>query len=512
MTTLPLLRGNNVSLDDALADDDNILHRLDYPQKQKDFWSHLISLKAEIEATVAFHLRARCCEVADQADWMFGSYNVCIPVCINPPSENHVLVRIPLPYKIGEENKPGNVDEKLRSEAATYIWIRQNCPTVPIPSLHGFAFPDGQTFIKPSCVSLFSRLRWRISRVVQSWLGFPTSCPYVGRQRLGALRTGYMIIDFIKSGRMLSDSWAVLLQDTTRRKTLFNDLASIILSLNRTQLPRIGSLTVNNDGIISLINRPLTLRLQTFENEGIPTIPDGSTYQSAEPYLLDLLQCHDNRIYHQPNAIHDVKDGQEQLAALTMMRGLLHQFVSRQYRQGPFVLTLTDLHPSNIFVDDEWHITSLIDLEWACSFPVEFQTPPYWLTGRPIDDIEHGEHLQTFEKVVIEFIEALDEQEKKSQGSGFPHAQVMRKCWDRGSFWYFQAVHSPKGLLRVFNEHIQSRFCEEHCTQSIFDRTVSPYWCVEAETLIQNKVKEEEGYKDRLRKRFGGDFSSSVAS
>lgn len=248
------------------------------------------------------------------------------------------------------------------------------------------------------------------------------SCPYVGLQRLGALRTGYMIIGYIKSGRMLSDSWAAHLQDTTRKKTLFNDLANVILSLNRTKLPRIGSLTINNYGVIGLTNRPLTLRLQTFENRGIPTIPDGSTYQSVEPYLLDLLQCHDNRIYHQPNAIHDVKDGQEQLAALTMMRGLLHQFVSRQYRHGPFVLTLTDLHPSNIFVDDEWHITSLIDLEWACAFPVELQTPPYWLTGRPIDDIERGEHLQTFEKVVIEFIEALDEQEKVLQGSNISHA------------------------------------------------------------------------------------------
>ncbi|PWY72153.1 hypothetical protein BO94DRAFT_569142 [Aspergillus sclerotioniger CBS 115572] len=447
MTTLPLLRGNNVSLDDALADDDNILHRLDYPRKQKDFWSHLISLKAEIEIR----------------------YNVCIPICINPPSENHVLVRIPLPYKIGEEIKPGNVDEKLRCEAATYIWIRQNCPNVPIPSLHGFAFPDGQTFVEPACVSLFSRLRWRINWVVRSWLGFPTSCPYVGLQRLGALRTGSMIIGYIKSGRMLSDSWGLHLQDTIRRKTLFNDLANIILSLNRTQLPRIGSLTVSNDGIISLTNRPLTLRLQTFENEGIPTIPYNSTYQS-------------------PNAIHDVKDGQERLAALTMMRGLLHQFISRQYRHGPFVLTLTDLHPSNIFVDEDWHITSLIDLEWACAFPVELQAPPYWLTGRPIDDIERGEDLETFEKVVIEFMEALDEQEKVSQRSNVSHAQIVRSCWDRGSF-------CPKGLLRVFNEHIQSRFSEEHCTQSIFDRTVT-------DSLIEKKLKEEESYKDGLRKRF----------
>lgn len=313
-----------------------------------------------------------------------------------------------------------------------------------------------------------------------------------------------MIISYVKNGRMLSDTWKThLLQDKPRRQTFFSDLSKFILSLNRTKLPRIGSLTLDNEGLISLKNRPLTLRLQTLENEGIPTIPRESTYQSVEPYILDLLQCHDNRIYYQPNAIHDTSDGQEQFAALTMMRGLLHHFVSREYRNGPYVLTLTDLHPSNIFVDDEWHVTALIDLEWACSFPIELQTPPYWLSGRPIDDIEHGEHLDTFTAIMTEFIDAFEQQETQLQSSHAFQAQIMRECWNRGSFWYFQAMHSPKGLLRVFNEHIQHRFCEEHCTRRVFDRIVSPYWCIGAEKIIRKKVEEEEAYKDRLRKRFG---------
>ncbi|PGH29554.1 hypothetical protein GX50_07696 [[Emmonsia] crescens] len=135
MTTLSL-RGKDVSLEEGLDDNNNILHQLGYAQKHKDFSSQLVSLKTEIEATVTFHLRARCCELGDKAKWMFGSYNVCIPVCINSLSDNHPLVRIPLvPFMIGEENNPGNMDKKLRSEAATYIWIHKHCPSVPIPSL-----------------------------------------------------------------------------------------------------------------------------------------------------------------------------------------------------------------------------------------------------------------------------------------------------------------------------------------------------------------------------------------
>ncbi|KAL3479030.1 hypothetical protein BJX99DRAFT_245228 [Aspergillus californicus] len=446
-TTLPLLRGTSISLENALTDDDSILHRLDYPQKQEEFWLHLLSHKHDIEELVSFHVQVKHCRVADESDLFFGSYNVCIPVYVDLPSDERVLVRIPLPFKIGEANKPGNVEEKLRCKVATYIWIHENRPTVPIPTLYGIALPDGQTFAPASSVSLLSRLQWSITRTVQSWVGLPTTCPFVGLKRSNPLTTGYMIFSFVKKGQMLSDSWAAhLLKDKARR----------------------------------LRNRPLTLRLQTFENEGIPTIPRDSTYQSVEPYILDILQCHDNRIYHQPNAVHDLNDGQEQFAALTMMRGLLSQFMTRQYRNGPFVLTLTDLYPSNIFVDENWHVTSLIDLEWACSFPVELQTPPYWLSDRPIDDIEHGENLQTFEKIINEFMDVFEEQ-YQSQVASISQAQIMRTCWEKGSYWYFQAVNSPKGLLRVFNEHIPRRFCEEHCTQRVFDQTVSPYWCVGAE-------------------------------
>ncbi|KAE8152478.1 hypothetical protein BDV25DRAFT_150937 [Aspergillus avenaceus] len=502
---LPLLKGKSISLEAALNDDDNILHRLDYPEKQEIFWSYLISHKSDIEELVCFHLRAKRCKVADEEDWLSGSYNVCIPVYIDPPSEQAVLVRIPLPYKIGEENHPGNVDEKLRCEVATYIWIHENCPTVPIPSLYGFALPNGQTFAEVSSVSFFYRFQWRLKQIINSWLGLPAACPYIGLKRsTNPLGTGYMIISTVKNGQMLSNTWTTyLLEDKTRRTTLFRGLANIILALNQTRLPRIGSLTLSDNGVISVTNRPLTLRLQTFENEGIPTIPRASTYPTVEPYILDLLQCHDNRIHYQPNAIHSTNDGQEQFAALTMMRGLLHQFVSRQYRDGPFVLTLTDLHASNIFVDEDWNITSLIDLEWACSFPIELQTPPYWLTRRPIDDMEHGEHLQLFDKVLNEYIDIFEEQETKLKGPNAFQAPIMRQCWIKGSFWYFQAVHSPKGLLRVFNEHVQRRFCEAHCTQRVFDQTVSPYWCIGAEDYIHKRVEEEQEYKDRLRRRFG---------
>jgi hypothetical protein len=61
--------------------------------------------------------------------------------------------RVPMPFKVGEEAFPGNAEEKLRSEAATYIWIKNNCPDIPIANLRGFGLTGGVSVSRnlPAC-------------------------------------------------------------------------------------------------------------------------------------------------------------------------------------------------------------------------------------------------------------------------------------------------------------------------------------------------------------------------
>lgn len=85
-------------------------------------------------------------EAENKVVWLHGSFNVCIPIYINNSEQSlpaRMGFRVPLPYKVGEEALPGNAEEKVRSEAATYIWIRENCPDIPIPKLRGFGVPGG---------------------------------------------------------------------------------------------------------------------------------------------------------------------------------------------------------------------------------------------------------------------------------------------------------------------------------------------------------------------------------
>ncbi|OOF95541.1 hypothetical protein ASPCADRAFT_6062 [Aspergillus carbonarius ITEM 5010] len=105
----------------------NILHQLQYPDQQTEFFALLDDRRDWIRTVVAHHLSLKSphnCRVAGKDDWLHGSFNVCIPVTVDYPQRNkRVLLRVPLPYRIGEAFRPGNGDEKIRCEAATYAWI-----------------------------------------------------------------------------------------------------------------------------------------------------------------------------------------------------------------------------------------------------------------------------------------------------------------------------------------------------------------------------------------------------
>ncbi|KAF2802979.1 uncharacterized protein BDZ99DRAFT_454275 [Mytilinidion resinicola] len=532
-TKLPLLHGNT-TLSGALDQDSrNILFELDYPQKQLDFFFYLWEHQKDLEKLVSFHLGVptETCKVAeDFREWVRGSFNACIPVYIDdnsdptsspddprrdPLNDTHlndthpnpvkkVFIRFPLPYKVGESPYPGNAEEKLRCEVGTYIWIESNCPDIPIPYLRGFGFSDGQSFTVPENASLSARIAWSFRRAA-SWLfGYPAPSRYIRQRSPVSMNTGYMIVDCVTEGEMLSVTWDFQRRNKDRRTNLFTGLSRIMLSLARVPLPRIGSFTIDNDGVLSLTNRPLTCTLQQLENYNIPTeIPRNLTYVTTDAYLLDLLACHDNRIRYMPNSILDIADGQEQLSALTMMRALVRHFTNRKLRSGPFFLMLTDLHQSNIFVNRDWHITSIIDLEWACVLPIEMQHPPYWLTGASIDRLV-GEELEAFESVHAEFMAIFEEEEQRSfTKDGISHSRIMRNGWETGNFWYFSALDCLNGLYHLYISHIQGIFAPME--NSEFNRTVSAYWTRHTEEFLREKVRDQEEYSNCLRKRFAAE-------
>lgn len=495
MEPLRLLGGKKITLTEALEEEDNILQELTYPKLRLEFCVYLLKHRHALIDLVAFHLKIdpKTCTLSEVEDWRHGSFNWAIPIHLNWNGRSRVLLRIPLPYKLGETRYPGNIDEKLRCEAATYAYIQERSPDVPIPMLWGFGFSDGSHFTALQNMPFLCRFHRYIRNYIRRIFQYPIPASYVRRSDLKSITIGYLLMDYVEEGEMLSNTFTKHVDDQRHRRNLFRDLSRIMLSLTKTPLPRIGSFTMDNCGFISLTNRPLTLRLQYLENEGIPTnIRRRRTYSSVEPYFLDLLSYHDSRLIHQPNSINDETDGRKQMAAITIMRSVFLDCVAS--RNGPFVFTLTDMHQGNIFVDRDWHVTSLIDLEWACSLPVEMQNPPYWITGQRVDRLT-GDELHKFSCAWEEFMRIFEEEEQNYPWTlGDTRTSFIRRSWNLGGFWIFHALDSTKGFYNLFLQHVLPRY------SLVFPYLeVSAFWRGNVKGILQAKLDDKRAYLEEVK-------------
>lgn len=323
----------------------------------------------------------------------------------------------------------------------------------------------------------------------------------------------------MEQGTVLSNTWPP--DSTEKRRNFYKSLSKIFLNLAGWPLPRIGSFTIADSGEISLTNRPLTLRLPLLENEGIPTgIPQDRCYSSTDSYLRALLNCHDLKLWHQPNAIRDQYDARFQMAILTILRSIISHYTLPHLQDGPFFYTFTDLNPGNIMVDQQYNITSIVDVEWCCSLPIEMQHPPFWLSGHAVDDLE-GEKEKLFQDVCEEFLDIFEEEER-ALGSDFC-TQVMRLALDMKSHWLWACLREPRATCNIFCDHLQPQYPpvrseqeeqaathseeEEDDRQIQFQRVVASYFTTNGSGLVKRKCLDRIDYIDKLRSQHRAQYT-----
>jgi hypothetical protein len=131
------LRTGKIEYDTALRDENDIIHRVADDRRLQQLEEHLKSQVHNLQQLVAFHLRLDRTHCIISPKWICGNFNVCIPVEI-PSLQKSFLIRCPMVHKF-----QGSVDEKIRCEVATYIYIQEKCPEISIPYLVGFGLKDG---------------------------------------------------------------------------------------------------------------------------------------------------------------------------------------------------------------------------------------------------------------------------------------------------------------------------------------------------------------------------------
>ncbi|KAB8356572.1 hypothetical protein FH972_024154 [Carpinus fangiana] len=486
----------------------NVLLKLEQPRRQAAFFQHLNEKRDCIQAAAARHLNISPdrCRVAETTQWLKGSFNLCVPLVIEgTATQSRVLMRFPAPYLVGEDFHPGNSDEKLRCEAGVYAWLQDACPSIPIPQLYGFAVSTGQQFTSVAHLPLLSRWFHSLRRRVLLCLGYSPSS-YVRHQNhslgLKDLGVGYLLLEFIEptKAQMLSNTWQPQDGQCARRSNLFRGLAKILVTLSHVPLPRIGSFTIDDKGLLSLTNRPMTWDIFKLENEHVPTdIPRDLTYSTTDSFVSDILHLHRSRLRHLLNAANNKFDCLYQMQTLTLARSLFPLLFRRDLRHGPFILALPDLHQSNILVDEDWNIVKIIDLEFAASLPIECQHTPTWLTGEGTDQLTPD----TYDPPRQEFMRALKEEEERIHDQEGTLSSIMEQGWVTGTFWAALALQSPTALFAICTERILPAFTIEDDAQELSaPRLLMKLWGLDYQDLSEAKAADKQNYDKQLEEVF----------
>ncbi|KAG6007740.1 hypothetical protein E4U21_005579 [Claviceps maximensis] len=489
----------------AMLIDSNVIHMKQYEAATNKQLRQLVDDKETIIALARHHIGVDSDSLIT-VNWKgckIGSFNICFPLVVERPDAPpiNLFFRCAMPHKLGELRSAGAIDEKMRCEVATYAWMQEKCPDIRIPYLYGFGLYDGAQFTHQSQRPFLTRVVQYFRRLLHTWMWPSTILShYVSHPSQHRFSTAYMVLEDVSTdgSRTLYETWEKYGDDVRRRQNFFGDYAKTIISLARVPQPRIGSFRFHADGTITLSNRPLTTALAILENDGSPPcISRDRTYTSTESYVSDMLSFHAGRLSTHPNVAMDGDDLRTEMAGQVGFRSVARDFFHPDRREGPFVLQLDDFHISNIFVDDNWHIRSLVDLEWVNALPVENMAAPYWLVKGDIASFS-GEQLDLFKKKRLEYMEIFQAEERKAAPAQETFlTNAINWAWERQGSWFWMGIHSTNALPCMFQDHI-SRWYGYPYTQSMLD-TLSQLWCYDSKAFVERREKDFAAYRLELK-------------
>lgn len=338
-------------------------------------------------------------------------------------------------------------------------------------------------------------------------LGLPALSAYVLQPFEVDFPWPYMLVDFVarETGVMLSNSWKDGRNDLEKTNNLMRGLSQIMLSLARVPLPRIGALRFNDNGSVSLENRPIFAANLVLEEQGAPALPD-RTYSSSAAFLSALLDFRQQAFQLQPNAATSDDDCHLQMAHFVILRATMSALSELHY-EGPFVMQHTDLHASNILVDSDWNVTAVIDLESICSLPPEMIGFPYWLAADYVDEL--AENMEKVNQVSSSFDRIMEEKQAELGPSPVDLTAWMRKAWKSGAYYLWLPFDSVNAFPAMVEDHILPMFGVVGLSreqEKDMHKTLSQLWSRQSAAFIETKAADKRQYDTDLADFFTTHF------
>lgn len=259
----------------------------------------------------------------------------------------------------------------------------------------------------------------------------------------GCETLAFIISDYIP-GQSLSIK---ALQNATeeQQRRFFDEMIDIFAQLRQLEFPQAGSLMPNpghkSDPIVGGLLTMAANELHRYQKEQQNPGP----FDSARAYYQYHILSETCRL---PSEYLERATAEEELFALASLAKQIPTLCNPQSPNGPFILTHLDLRCGNIIVDADFGIAAIIDWEFSGTVPLEYFTPPLWITG-------HGRggyiYLAT-DTISNGFYEVLRTKAVTSNKC----AQLMQE-WNLQPQLVFpivQILRQPETLLRVFYRFI----------------------------------------------------------
>lgn len=167
-----------------------------------------------------------------------------------------------------------------------------------------------------------------------------------------------------------------------RREHFYSQLVDILAQLRQQEFPYAGSLMPDpHGGATPHVGPLLSIQLNDLQRDNPSLSIQPTKFATPLDYAYYQYRLLDESLRLLPEKL------SQQVAELEVfaLQDLKNRLPSIVENQHPFVLTHTDLRPTNIIVDENMQIQGIIDWEWARTVPRQFFLPPTWIAGCPPD-------------------------------------------------------------------------------------------------------------------------------
>jgi hypothetical protein len=336
-------------------------------------------------------------------------------------------------------------DEKVRNEVATLKYI-QDHTTIPVPFiLHWGTKDESPLGIGPFIIMEYVNHKMNMTAALNKPGLTPEDRPIlnpdIGEKQL---------------------------------EMLYRQVANILLQLSKLEFPLIGALEEIDEWSSQVTRRPLSMPMNELVRTGtLPRakLPTG-TFSTTSDYLENLAKLHVEHLTHQRN---DAIESKTHCQRKYVARHLFHSLASQRkllpnnygkYNKGPFKFWCDDLRPSNILLDKDLQIVSVIDWEFFYAAPAEDTfAPPWWLLIEQPEYWDDGldDWVEKYEQCLAIFLKSMTECENDAISSGTLQGEQrlsdkMRESWANGDFWIVYAARKNFAFDSVYWKKLDSRF------------------------------------------------------